>query len=77
MTEDEIARLIARELNLPDDVDSSSLGYGQIPEWSSATHMNVVIGIEEHLAMEFSSDEIVELTTPARIAEILSARAGT
>lgn len=37
--------------------------------------MNVIIALEEQLGGEFSSDEIVEATTPAKIAAILAARA--
>lgn len=75
MTQEEIARLIATELGLSDDVDAATLGYGEVPEWTSATHMNVIIALEEQLGTEFSPDEIVAATTPAKIVAILSARA--
>lgn len=73
MTEGEVTEIIATELNLG-TVGETVIGYGEIPEWTSASHMNVILALEERLGTEFSADEIVEMTTPAKIAAIVAKR---
>lgn len=70
MTENELKIFICRELNIA-DADGSDLSYGGIPEWTSGSHMNVIISLEEALNVEFSSDEIVEMTDVASIAKVI------
>lgn len=73
MTPQAIVALLARELGLATPVDEN-LAYGRIPEWTSASHMAVILALEEELGLEFSADEIVAMTSVEAIARIVARR---
>lgn len=73
MSPEAIIALLVRELCLALPVEGE-LAYGQIPEWSSASHMAVILALEEQLGLEFSADEIVAMTSVEAIARILAGR---
>jgi acyl carrier protein len=45
-----------------------------VAKWDSIGHMNLVGGLEAEFGLEFEIDEIMEMTSVARIVEILAAR---
>lgn len=73
MTPQAIVALLARELSLATPVDEN-LAYGRIPEWNSASHMAVILALEEELGLEFSADEIVAMTSVEAIARLVAER---
>mgnify|MGYP003891659537 CR=1 FL=1 len=42
-----------------------------VPNWDSIGHMNMVMELEKQFGAQFEVDEIMEMTSPARIIEIL------
>lgn len=74
MNDQDIEELIRRELFLAADTDPSAFAYGALPEWSSSSHMNVVIAVEEAYGIEFSPDEIADLTDVPRIVAAVRRR---
>lgn len=49
---------------MPDDV----------PNWDSIGHMNLVASLEQEFQVQFEVDEIMEMSSPQKILDILKAR---
>ena len=58
------------------DVNSFSLDLApeDIPNWDSIGHMNLVMYLEQEFNQRFEVDEIMEMSSPAKIVEILAAK---
>jgi acyl carrier protein len=56
------------------DTNSFSLGLApeDVPNWDSIGHMNLVMYLEQEFNQRFEVDEIMEMSSPAKIAEILA-----
>lgn len=57
-----IAKLIAQLLQLPENHDLSDGGLGVTPGWDSLRQIDIVLSLEEALAIRFSSEELSGLT---------------
>jgi acyl carrier protein len=45
-----------------------------VPNWDSIGHMNLVSQLEQEFQVQFEVDEIMEMSSARRIAEILNTR---
>jgi acyl carrier protein len=45
-----------------------------VPNWDSIGHMNLVMHLEQEFNQRFEVDEIMEMSSPAKILEILAAK---
>jgi acyl carrier protein len=61
-------------------VDASTLdpqsGPGQIDTWDSVQHLNLVLALEAHFSLDFAPEDVDQMTTLGRMAEIVETRAG-
>jgi acyl carrier protein len=61
-------------------VDRASLketsGPEQIEMWDSVEHLNLILAVEAHFSLQFDPEEMDQMTTLGRIAEMVEARAG-
>ena len=62
------------ELGIDDDAYSEELIYNSIPEWDSASHMVIVVALEEKFGIELNSDEVVAMTTIPKIYAVLESK---
>jgi acyl carrier protein len=46
----------------------------EVPNWDSIGHMNLVMHLEEEFQQHFEVDEIMEMSSPQKIMEILAAK---
>lgn len=69
-----LERIIREALCLNENVEE--LGYDVIPEWSSSSHINVIIALEENLGVIFEADEIVEMINIPSIEVIVAKKLG-
>jgi len=62
-------------------VDASTLdersGPEQIQTWDSVQHLNLVLALEAQFSLQFEPEEIDQMTTLGRIAEIIKAHQGS
>ena len=72
--EREVRQVFIDELGIDDDAYSEELTYNSIPEWDSASHMVIVVALEEKFGIELSSDEVVAMTTIPKIYAVLQAK---
>ncbi len=45
-----------------------------VPNWDSVGHMNLVAQLEKEFGLQFEVDDIMEMSSAAKIVEILRAR---
>ena len=72
MLRNTLAEIFTRELNLSPTEFSDELAYNAIPEWDLASHMSLVLAIEEKFDIALESDDIVQMTSVGKIIRILS-----
>jgi acyl carrier protein len=53
---------------------SPNLAPEDVPNWDSIGHMNLVMYLEQEFNQRFEVDEIMEMSSPAKITEILAAK---
>jgi acyl carrier protein len=66
--------VFVNELGLEPSLFHPELAYNSVPEWDSASHMVMVVALEERLGIEFDSDEIVTLTSVSKIIDVLASK---
>jgi acyl carrier protein len=71
---DQIQAVFSTELGVPAAEFGPTLAYGTVPEWDSSSHMVIVMALEERFDIMFEPDEVVELSTVARIEAALQAK---
>ncbi|MEA3439622.1 MAG: acyl carrier protein [Chloroflexota bacterium] len=60
---EKITVLLAEALHVPLDQVSIDLQFGDLPQWDSMGHMEVMILLEERFGVEINADTIAELTS--------------
>lgn len=60
---DQVRGLLAEALQVPPEVVTDRLGFGDLPEWDSMGHMEVMVLLEERYGVEISADTIAGLTS--------------
>ena len=73
MTSDEVHALIAEVLGIDVADVGGDLAFGDVPEWDSLNHVNLILALEQRLDVEISPDQMVELTTVDLIEEFAGA----
>jgi len=68
---DRIKEVFIRELGIDENLYSEHLSYNSVPEWGSASHIVLVLALEERFGVELSSDEIVSMTNVEKIRNVL------
>ena len=69
-----VREIFFNELGIGDDQYSEDLAYNSIPEWDSASHMVIIIAMEEKFGVELSPDEVVSMTTIPKIYSVLQSK---
>jgi acyl carrier protein len=70
MTE-QVRNLIAGALQVPAEAVTPELSFGDLPQWDSMGHMEVMMQLEERYGMEVSTDTIAALTSVPAICDYL------
>ena len=69
-----LEEIFLRELNVRKEDFSDDLTYNSIPEWDSASHMAIVLAVEEVFGITLESEDIVRMTSVRKILDLLSAK---
>jgi acyl carrier protein len=70
----EIRDIFVNELGISADEYSESLVYDSIPEWGSASHMIIILALEEKFGIQLDTDEVVSMTTIPKIYSVLQSK---
>jgi acyl carrier protein len=63
----DIQTLVAEALQIPAGEATPDLAFGDLPQWDSMGHMEVMLLLEERYAVEINADTIASLTSIPRI----------
>jgi acyl carrier protein len=69
-----IGDLISDTLVVPRDQVTDNFTYGDIPEWDSMGHMNLMMALEEKFNIQITADTITNLVSIPAIISYLSER---
>ncbi len=66
-----IKELIARSLDVSNDQITEDLSYGDLPEWDSLGHMNIMMALEEEFGIHITSEIITNLVNVKAITDYI------
>ena len=66
-----VRHLIAGALQVPTEDVAPELSFGDLPQWDSMGHMEVMMQLEERFGVEVSADTIAALTSIPAICAYL------
>ena len=69
-----LAGVFEEAFGLAPDGFSLNLGPEDVAHWDSIGHMNMVMHLEKEFGQQFEVDEIMEMSSPAKIIEILRSK---
>jgi acyl carrier protein len=68
---DKVRDVMANALGISVDKIAPSLAFGELDEWDSMGHMEVMVSLEEHFGVEINAETISEfLSIPIILAHI-------
>jgi acyl carrier protein len=68
---EQVCDLLAGALQVPAGAVTAELSFGDLPEWDSMGHMEVMMQLEERFGVEVSADTIAALTSVPAICAYL------
>jgi len=68
---EKITALLVEALHVSSDQVSIDLQFGDLPQWDSMGHMEVMILLEERFGVEINPDTIAELTSVPAIRDFI------
>ena len=68
----EIQSLIAEALQVPEEMVSADLTFGDFPQWDSLGHMEILMRLEEKYDLEVNTETIALLVSIPDILKYLS-----
>jgi len=66
-----VTNLIAQTLAVPADQITEGLSYGDLPEWDSLGHMNIMMALEEKYNVQITTEIITSLVNIKAITAYL------
>lgn len=66
-----VKSIMADAFNLPKEQLADDLAFGDIPQWDSLGHMDLLMTLEQHFGFKLDADLIAELTSIDTICRYL------
>lgn len=66
-----VQKLISNALQVPDNQIHADLEFGDLPQWDSMGHMEVMLSLEERFGIEIDAEIIASLTSVPTISNYL------
>ena len=73
-TRDRLATVFEKAFGFDPQRFSLQLAPEDVPNWDSIGHMNLVASLEQEFNLQFEVDEIMEMSSPQKILDILKAK---
>jgi acyl carrier protein len=67
----QIQELLGNALQIPAEEVTDDLQFGDIPQWDSMGHMEVMISLEEAFGIEITAETIADLTSFTAIYQFI------
>jgi len=71
---EQVQALIAQAIQAPADMVAPDLAFGDLPQWDSLGHMEVMMLLEEKYDIQIDADTIAELISVPEICNYLRER---
>ena len=68
-----VQAILAEAIQVPEDMITPDLAFGDLPQWDSLGHMEVMMLLEEHFGVEINADTIASLISVPEIYAYLEA----
>ena len=68
---DKINQILANTFNLSNVEVLKNLGMGDVNNWDSLSHMNLIVSIEDEFKIELTGDDISEMITFDQIRDVI------
>jgi acyl carrier protein len=72
--EERLANIFANAFGLENSKFALNLAPEDVPNWDSIGHMNLVMDLEKEFGQQFEVDEIMNMSSPQKILDILKAK---
>lgn len=69
--DEHIQMLLVEALQVPPEQVTPDLQFGDLPQWDSMGHMEIMILLESSFGVEINADTIADLTSSSAIREYL------
>jgi len=69
-----VQMLLVEALQVPSDLITPELAFGDLPQWDSLGHMDIMLRLEERFNVEINADTIAQLTSIPEICRYLQER---
>jgi acyl carrier protein len=70
----ELNQLIAGALKVPAGSVTDQMTMDNTPAWDSLAHMDLIVTLESHYAIELAPDDMVAMRSVAAIADLLKGK---
>lgn len=68
---EQVQMTVAKALNVPAEVVTAELQFGDIPQWDSMGHMEVMLWLETDFSVEITNETIADLTSVPAICSYI------
>jgi acyl carrier protein len=68
---EKVQAVLAEALQLPLELVTPELAFGDLPQWDSMGHMEVMMRLEEHFGVEINAETIAQLISIPTILDYL------
>jgi len=69
----QVQALLAQAIQAPLELVTADLAFGDLPQWDSLGHMEVMLRLEEQYGVAIDADVIAQLVSVAEICKYLEA----
>lgn len=69
-----LEKVVAETFHLSESEVTDSMEMKTVDSWDSLTHMELIANLECEFDIEFTADEIMEMTTVAQIRKLLEVK---
>jgi acyl carrier protein len=66
-----VQAVLAEAIQVPQELVTTKLSFGDLPQWDSLGHMEVMMRLEEHFGIEINADTIAALISVPEICKYL------
>ena len=72
--ENKLNKIFSNVFHIDENVDKTELKMGDLPNWDSMGHLNLITSLEEELDIFFTNEEIVEINSFEKIYNLLKSK---
>ena len=72
--ENKLNKIFSNVFHLDENDDKTDLKMGDLPNWDSMGHLNLITSLEEELDIFFTNEEIVKINSFEKIYNLLKSK---